>query len=473
MSHRLLDEAAVPQAPAAGAPRLRTAGYATAGCLAALVFGLALPVAPWSAVALLVLVPLSFGAPTAALSVLLAITVLVPFEVQDSLAVIGGRDQPGLLVVDVLFLLGVLRVVWLVVRGRLPLDRRLVGAGVVAAIVTIALAWGLLLGNDLSEAGHEARRVILGVGAFVLAVPLMEDRRARRRLMGALMAIGLALALWGLAQWFFSVGYTTSGDVGVRPGVDLTSAGHGQLQGGMYAFPVAMILAWSALISRQVRGTGVQCLLAVILLLNGVCLVLTFERTLWVTCVGACGYVALRSGRAARRLAVRWAAVGAVGLVFVAAMAPGQAKTAVERLFSVTQVSRDNSFYSRLVESEAVTHIIAQRPLTGSGFGATMTWGLRDVFGTITTPFVHNGYLWLSWKLGLPATLVVIGLLAVAALRRARDDDGTWHALQIGSQASVLALLLTSITFPAFNVLGITAVLGVLVAVCYSGPARE
>jgi O-antigen ligase len=464
MSQDVAERVSAPQAARTRWPVLAVA------CAAALVFGIVLPIAPKAAIAAVVLVPLAFAAPVAALSVLLAVTILVPFDVQDALAVVGGSNQPGLLAVDVLMLLGLIRVAWLVVRGRLPIDRRLVAGLVLTVIVAVALVWGLALGAETSAAGHEARRVLLGCGTFLMTLPLVDDAAARKRLSWALMAIGGALALWGLAQWVFSVGYSVSaGDVGVRPGVDLTTSGHGQLQGGMYAYPVAIILSWAALLSGKAITRRVQLALMTILLLNGVCLILTFERSLWGAAAAGCVVVALMSGAAARRNGLKWAAGGVIALILVAAVAPGQARTAVERLFSITRVSTDTSFTSRVVESRAVIDAIGQRPLTGSGFGATITWGQRDMFATTTTPFVHNGYFWLAWKIGIPAAVFVVALLAAAVVRRSRvADDSQWRALRRGSQASLFALLLVCVVFPVFNVLGITAAMGFLAAVCCS-----
>lgn len=464
---------ALADAPLMPAPTLRMRGSVVGvACAAALAFGVLLPMEPKAAVAAVVLIPMAFAAPVAGLSVLIAVTVLVPFAVQDTFAVIGGRDKPSLLVVDALMLLGLLRVGWLIVRGRLKIDRPILLGVVLAAVFAAALAWGIAHDADLSTAGHEARRTVLGVGAFLLAWPLMADRAARRRLSFALVGIGLTLGLWGLAQWLFSVGYTTQADVGVRPGVDLTSSGRGQLQGGMYAFPVAVTLAWAVLVSGGIRHRGVQCLLAAIVLLNVVCVLLTYERTFWVATGVACVGVVLMSGARARRLALRWAGAGAVVLVAIATIAPGEARTAVERLVSVAQVSTDESFTSRLVESRAVGAAIRDQPITGSGFGATITWGEEDVFGTVTTPFVHNGYLWLAWKIGIPAAAFVVLLLCWAILRRAPNDDAAeWRALRRGCQTSLLALLLVCLTFPAFDALGITATMGLLAAISLSGRA--
>lgn len=451
-------------------PALRSGWFVIGGaCAGALAFGVFLPVAPREAVAAIVLVPLALLTPVAALSVLVAVTALVPFEVQDTLAVLGGRDQPGLLFVDALMLVALLGMAWRAAKRRVDVGPPLIAGIAVGMILTGALAWGLVNGAALSQAGHEGRRVVLGVGTFLLAWPLMADQAARRRLLGALIGVGLMLGAWGLAQWFFSVGYTTSADVGVRPGVDLTTSGSGQLQGGMYAFPVAVTLAWAALVSGQACTVPVRSLLAVILLVNGLCVVLTFERTLWVATAVACVLVVMVQGARARREAIKWGALGGVGLVIMAAAAASEARTALERLLSLGQVASDNSFTSRLVESYAVAGAIAQRPVTGSGFGATITWGARDTFATTTTPFVHNGYLWLAWKIGLPAAVLVVLLLGRAIVRRTSPgDSGHWRTLRIGSRASLLALMLVGVTFPVFNALGITAVMGLLAAVCCS-----
>lgn len=436
-----------------------------AACVTALAFGVFLPIAPWYAIAWLVLLPLAF-APVMAVSVIVAVTVLVPWDVQDSLKVIGGPDQPGPLFVDVLMLLGLVRVTWLIIRGRVPFDVPLLLGSIVATVCTAALAWGISRGADISAAGHEWRRVILGVGTFLLAWPLVANQSARRQLMVMMMGVGLALGLWGFAQWYFSVGYTTAGDVGVRGGLS-----SGQLQGGLYAYPVAVALAWSALVSGCIRQRAAKYLLGAILLLNAICVLLTFERTLLLATVIACLFVVVASGVGAGRRAVKWAAGGAALLVVAAVIAQTEAQTVADRMALVSRPGSDNSFTHRLVESRVIAGEIGARPVTGSGFGATVTWGVPNTFATSTTPFADMGYHWLIWKLGIPAAATIIAVLCWAVLRRAPEEKGEWKALRTGSRASLLALLIIALLFGVFNSLVITAVMGVLVAVCYSGPA--
>lgn len=444
-------------------------GYFTAvACVAAAGFGIFFPIAPRTAVEVLVLVPLVFAAPVAALMALIGITALVPFEVQDALSVVGGRDQPGLLFVDVLLVLGLFRVVWLVARRRMTLDIPMLGAAAAVLICCAALGWGVTHGSALSEAGHEARRVVMAVGTFVLAWPLVADRVTRKRLIAPLIALGLVLAVWGLAQWMFSIGYAGSGDVGVRMGNDLVVGNRGMLQGGMFGYPVAIALAWAALVSGRVRRPGIQTLLGAIVLLNAVCLVLTYERTIWVATLLQCVLVVVIYGRCAIRPAMRWGALGAGALLCVAAAAPGDAAAAAKRLMTISEISTDHSYSYRIIESEAAIRAITARPFTGSGLGATVTWESEGVFATMTTSFIHNGYLWLAWKFGIPVAALILLVMVVAVLRKSpRGDDWRWHATRIGSRASVAGLVLVPITFPIFNVLGATALLGFLLAVCF------
>lgn len=437
-------------------------------CAVALAFGVAVPIAPLTAVLTLAIVPIALLAPFASLSLLIAVTVLVPVEIQAGFKVIGGRDQPGLLVVDAVMILSLIRLAWLAVRRKLTIDAKILAGVAVALVFAAALAVGIAFGADVSEAGHEARRMVLGVGTFLIAWPLLQDRRNRQRLGWLLLAVGVALGLWGLFQWIFSVGFTWS-DIGVRPGVDQTSTGRGQLKGGMAAYPVAVILAWSVLVSGRVQRAAEKRLLVLVILLNGVCLLLGYERTMWATTAGACLLLALAAGPAARRTAVRSAVVALTVTVVLAVAASNEARAAIERLMSLARYSSDDSYIYRMIESRNVIGLIAARPFTGSGFGATITWGAKGEFGTVTTPYVHNGYLWLAWKIGIPAAVFFMLLLCGALFRKSpAGETDYWRAMRRGSRAALLALLLINAMFAAFSMLGVTAVMGLLVAICYS-----
>lgn len=442
---------------------------------AAISFGILLPSRPGVALAIAVLPAMAFRAPLANLSVLLFVTVLVPFELQDRLAILGGRGSPSLLLIDVLLLLGLCRVAVLVLTGRVGLSAPLVIAGLIGLVLAVALIAGIAAGSGMSEAGHEARRAFMAPGAFLLSWPLLKDVVARRRLYRILLVLGLALGIWGIAQWVLSVEYSSSADVGVRPGKDLGLAGTGQLQGGMFAYPVAIALSWAALISGRITSLGVRMLLVAILTMSAICCLLTYERSFWAASAAACAMVVMRFGAPARRTATRWALALMVAFVLLMILlSPSTLRTAVDRFLSIGQYRTDPSLIYRVVETGAVMNAISERPVTGSGFGATITWGKNTDFATITTPFVHNGYLWLAWKLGIPAALL-IGLLMLRCVVKKNPADDNWRmsVLRTGSKAALFALLIVSVTFSTFDTLGITAVLGILASVCFQPPLAD
>jgi O-Antigen ligase len=427
-----------------------------------------LPSHPVEVSLVLVLVPLALCAPTASLGVILLVTAIVPFDTQNQFSIGGGVGSPGLLPVDVLLLLGLSRAGVLLITRRLRPDAALVIAGAVLAGLALALGHGLAAGAAASDAGTEARCLAFGAGTFVLAWPLLQNQATRARLYGILLAIGIALGLWGLAQVVLHIGYTSGGDIGVRPGIDqIAAAGGGQLQGGIYAFPVAVSLSFAALLSPPSRSSLLRALIAAAFALNCVCVLLTYERSIWAAAAIGCLVAALRSGRRAWPAAAGWLALSVAGLLAYVAVSPAARATAVQRVESVFSLSGQSSSQARQVESDAVLRAIRSDPIAGQGFGAMITWGKRNQFATRTTNFSHNGYLWLAWKVGVPfALLLVTGLWFAALRRRRRTSDSGLRAFRAGSHAALFASLLVCVTFPEFNALGITAVLGLLTATC-------
>jgi len=446
----------------------KSPGVVIGAGLAAMVFGLTLPASPWDAVAVLVLLPLGMLMPTGALVAILAITVLVPWDVQSYFQILGGHGHRGVLFVDALLLLALLRTGWSVVRRRTAFDLPMVLGTTVAAILAAATVWGVAQGAGLSAAGNEGRRALFGACTFLLAWPLLREPESRRVITRWLVVIGLALGIWGFSQWFFDVGYSTAGDVGVRGGLS-----SGQLQGGMYAYPVVVALAWSALIAGVPKTSAHRALLVTVLALNTICVFLTFERTLIVSTALACGFVVANAGVQARRNAKRWIPAIGVSLFVGTVLAAEQARTALEKITLLNDVHSDNSYSHRMIEADVVQEQILARPLFGSGFGATVTWGDRD-FAVNTTSFADLGYHWLAWKIGLPGAILIAVILLAAVIRRARGEQSDpWRAIQIGSRGGLLALVVTSLLFGVFNALGITAVIGLLVAISYSGTAAD
>jgi hypothetical protein len=417
-----------------------------------------------------VLASLPFVAPVTHVVLLVAITAIVPFDVQNAVALGGGPGRPGILPSDVLLAAGLARAALVVLDT--PLERRarwLLTLAIAVLGVAIAQALhGLRSGYDPGTVGTELR-ALLGFGSAVIAVPVLADATARARLFKALIGVGLAIGVWGIVQWTVHIPFTLAGDAGVRAGVRLTTEGRGQIQGGLYAFPVVVVMGIAALLSHEIRSARTRVLLVGVVALNAVDLLLTYERTFWVaTLLG----LVLLAFQATPEQRLRALILGPILLVVavagVAFVAPRDAAAARERLMSIRQYGSDLSVRYRLTENANVTQAIAGAPLRGSGLGASIIWGRPyERVQPTTESFGHNGYLWLTWKLGLPAAALVVMFIATAVLMRGPPPaTTTYGALRAGARSSLLILLITSVTFPSFNTVGITAVMGVLAAIC-------
>lgn len=461
----------------AAAPN-RIASPITLGTAIALAVALALgaltglaPELAVAAVGALTVLVMAFLFPVTHLMLLLVLTAIVPYLVQNTYGVGGGAGSSGLLVSDLFLMTGLLRATLELLR-RPPGPGPALAAALMVAFMALATGQyvsGVLAGHEMSAAGAELRALV-GFGAVLVALPILSDEQGRDRLLRGLVLCGLALGLWGLAQWTLNLSFGDgTGDFGVREGVSLTSSGRGQLQGGLFAFPVAVVLAFAALLSGQLRSLSHRLVLVLVLLLNAACLLLTFERTFWVVAVAACVLVVLRSNPSQRLRAIVVAPViVTVSLVVLATLAPNTLTTARERLLSIGQYGNDSSVDYRILESQYVAAEITDQPVLGNGLGATIRWGrpLQQVPAETYT-YSHNGYLWIAWKLGVPVALLLFGGLAWASLRRGRPRGSPlFVASAIGAQAALLALLVANVTFPSVSSLSITAAMGVLLAFC-------
>ena len=438
----------------------------TALALAAAI-GAAAGVQPKIAVVLVsgtLLLALAFRRPVETLALIIFLTAVVPYSVQNGFGIGSGAS---LLLSDVLLAIGLAVAVPQLVELKLS-GRELMLCGLVGAIVAVAVVAfvrGVHLGHGLSQPGFELR-TMAGLLTALLALPVLANPRTRQRLLGLLLVIAIALGTWGFAQWFGNIAYS-AGDIGVRPGVRLTSAGQGQLQGGEFGYPVAVVTCYAVLLGGAVRALLTRAALVLALVLNGTSLLLTFERTFWAAAVVGVLVVTVKAPSERRLKALLLLPV--VAATFLAALAlllPAEITTARERLLSVGQAGTDKSVRYRVVESHHVADQIREQPLLGSGLGASIYWGQpwSQVPPTSQT-FTHNAYLWLWWKLGAFGLALIVILFATAIVGRGPPGEGALRrSVRSGAQGALVSVAIVSVMFSSFAELSATAVIGVLLA---------
>jgi O-antigen/teichoic acid export membrane protein len=408
---------------------------------------------------------LAFRAPVALLLALLALTAIVPVAVQARLGSGGSVDSAGVLPSDVLLLSGLARA--LLVLPRQPLRRLSSVAVALTALFLVAAALqmlhALVLRRPMSGVGGEFR-ALLGFGALFMALPILADPVGRRRLLGGLAWLGLALGLWGIAQFALHLQFDQP-EAPISPGTFETA---GRMI-GMFAFPVAAILAAAVLTGLPSRRPAAQALLFGVLVTNCAAVVLTFERTFVLATLGGFALIFLRgTSRQRGRLALTAVTALACTFVALATASPVALSAYGARLASLTTARSDPAVTYRIEESRLVAQQIRAHPLVGSGLGATILIGRPATTRPLVwRRYAENGYLWLAWKVGLPGAVVLLAALVLAAVAPRNAGEGMAAAiLRRGCQAGIAAVGVAGISFGSFTQVGITVLMGVLAAVC-------
>lgn len=191
---------------------------------------------------------------------------------------------------------------------------------------------------------------------------------------------------------------------------------------------------------------------------NILALGLTFTRGYWVATALGVVFMIFFLGRG-----VRGRLVGFLGGALVAMIAG--AAVVFPRIFgllvdvisarasSITLASE--SLKDRLIESAAVIEGIKESPIIGNGFGSNFTFYEILKGFTETTWYIHNGYLFLFFKLGIVGALMYLYYYfskLIATIKTARTTKEEKLASILTSFAAILsAMLVVNVTSPQFD----------------------
>jgi O-Antigen ligase len=440
--------------------RFRIAAAAGAAALAAGALASLSPKLALGVLAFALLVVFALRAPVAHLLLLLAVAIMVPPEILNEVSVGGGVGSAGLLPTDVLLVTGFLRALLELPDEPLELRRTWLG-GAIAAFLGLCLLqlWhGLRAGYPLADAVAEFR-VLLGLAVVLLALPIVGRAGQLQQLLRGLVAVGILLGAWGIAQWVFHLQFTDAATA--TAGTQFSTAGR---TAGLYGFPAAIVLSLAAVTSGHVRRRTSQAALVAVAALNLAALALTFERTFWIGMAVGVAYLLARSSWPQRfRLLVGAPVVASFVVLALSLLGPAELHALGHRFASIGAYGSDPAYTYRQVESRMIERHIAAHPITGSGLGASQLIGRP---GTTVQPkprrYAENGYVWLAWKLGLPLAGFLVLILLSAAVWPQRGPPSRLRTLQIGSQSALVALCVSAATFSIFNSIAGPATLGIL-----------
>jgi hypothetical protein len=120
------------------------------------------------------------------------------------------------------------------------------------------------------------------------------------------------------------------------------------------------------------------------------------------------------------------------------------------RFVSTKSGAKDISVQARFVEYESVWRHIEEYPMAGTGLAYKFTFYNFLTQRTVRTSFIHNSYLFIMMKLGIPIMIVCFFpyiFYIIKGERYARkSDDEFFRLLSLGSFLSLVLMIVSNFT---------------------------
>lgn len=329
----------------------------------------------------------------------------------------------------------------LVRRVRFATDPVVIAAGALLLFSLLSAVVGYLDGGHLEA----IRRDIRALSYYALVVPfanILTTERARNRSLVFILLGGLAWAGWGLHIIFSA-----------RPeGIWVPTYSFGPLQFSRLVYPVVpssffvVFFALGSFFIRPALGKRARKALFLCFVVFLITLLFTLTRGMVIAFVaGATAAVLLPTWIQPKN--VRWIGVLSLGIAVILVFTVFE--IASSRALSARFLNADDpNFKARIGESFEVLRLIGQHPIRGNGLGVLHSFGPY-------TAYVHNGYLWAWFRLGLGGLLSVLAILFFAirncVIAYMKCTARTDRALALSVFASLIATATVSVSNPVLS----------------------
>lgn len=313
-----------------------------------------------------------------------------------------------------------------------------------------ALFFGLALLNSFVAAANGADMLLwlreyLALGFSLLYFPFRAEMTSKNlfrvlTVVAAMVSVGMCIKL--------AINFSSSASAAVYAFQILTSRDTGNEM-------VYTIGAVFFTVSFALARTPRHALAALALMIVNVgALVATFTRSFWlayaVTILIMPFFLPLK--RSIRLFAGTFA-TAAAGVAFLFVFMPNVANVALtligDRFLSTGKGKSDVSVQSRLAEYSSVWREVERSPFFGNGLGKKFRFMDPVTRTAPNTPYVHNVYLAVTYKFGVPMALLFVAWLVAVAVQLAGDVRATkntrYYAYPLGALLSFLTILIANL----------------------------
>jgi hypothetical protein len=210
----------------------------------------------------------------------------------------------------------------------------------------------------------------------------------------------------------------------------------------------------------HIRKLLPKLIMLVFTIMSITALVVTFSRTFWIILLFGIVVIFFYANPKQRITLITSSIISIVVFTAVVFMFfednAGIAINYIEKRFSsASEGLEDISVQSRLAEYEVVLKKISDYPLGGNGLGRTFHFFNPIPVSTTRTGVIHNGYLYLSYRIGIPLTLCFLVVIIYYFIRLERYSriisDSFYRTLALGGFVSMLLIFISNITSPQFQ----------------------
>ncbi|MDC6166639.1 O-antigen ligase family protein [Paucibacter sp. XJ19-41] len=292
-----------------------------------------------------------------------------------------------------------------------------------------------------------------------------------RKLARTLAAVAALVSIFAIFQWATGIQVIASGRVGALEtnGDYQTALTRVQMPGFIF---VMLALVW--VIVAFAYGRKKWFVAAPIISILLLALYVNFGRALWIWSVAALFLCLFFVGaKRATLMLISLTIIGGVGTVGLSIFKPSIANSISERIFSIADEGGNRTSLGwRKLENEAASSRIASSPVFGVGLGGEYRkWVPELRLFEEHTRYVHNSYLFMALKVGLPATVSILWLIFMSwragyrSLGSTKAEDLPLKTAALVTLPAVLGLCFTQPELMnSFSIIFLSALLVILVS---------
>lgn len=320
-------------------------------------------------------------------------------------------------------------------------------------IAFFVLGFALALNSYLNGVNllNSMRELVL-ISFVLYYFPIRENFAEKKYLIFFSVVFSIAIFINSLGQIY---DYYRNISAGLQYAYQLLSSTKIRINQTLFSFTILS----SSLFMLMKQKILTRIWLVISIISSSIALVTTFSRTFWLITLIVFGvYLLVLPFKHKMRLALSGMIVlGSIILIsqlFFKERADIVMQVVEKRFLSTSKGAKDVSFIARLKEYETVIQKIKEYPIQGNGFFKEFRFYNVLEQETATTTTIHNGYLFLFYRVGIPLALMFIFCVFYFFIKSLKNiyliDDVFYKFIAVAAMTGIIVMIISGFTSSQF-----------------------